>query len=356
MEPTANPFDIIQYIQTPAFIVNEDDVIIKTNDTAGRLGIKTGISVTSLITHGLDDYRHLTSGKLLIQLSIGQAWISIIEKQRVFCLEDRYPSPALRAFALVAQNLRSPLSNALSGTELLLQTESLQEDISLRQKLGEINRALYQMIRAISNMSDVTDMCSSFKTHFSIHDVTAIFDDFFEKAAKLVKSSNRILKFTNLKQELHLNVDPDLLERLFLNLISNAIKFSPEKSEIKVSLKKTDNRFSLIVENNILDGHTGVYGQAFSRFLREPGIESSKYGLGLGMLVISTVVSAHHGTVLMRSTPKTGVKITVTIPTRTSTTLQVKTPISFVEGYTGGIDNYLVELSDVLPSRYYEFP
>lgn len=353
MEPTANPSQMLQYIHQPAFLA-KDGVIIETNTAASNLQIQTGTNVLTLITQGAEDYEVFTSGKLYLELQQGRAWVSTCDNIHLFCLESLYASPELRAFALAAQHLRLPLSNAVSGTELLMQEDAMQQNVELKRQLGQINRSLYQMIRAICNMSDVSQLGfdSNAKTEF--RNVTAIFSEIFEKATVLSEEAERVLKFRNLRSCIESFVDAQLLERMVLNLISNAIKFSPTRSTILATLKQNGNRLSLSVENSIQDGQTGIYGNAFNRFLREPGLDSGQAGIGLGMAVISRIISAHGGTVLLDTVKKNSVKVTVSIPIRTTCENALKSPVILLDGYTGGIDSYLVELSDVLPNHYYE--
>lgn len=353
MRSTANPIDIIQYIPKPAFIV-KNGTVMDANEAAIKLQINRGTPIVELITQGLAEYDALTTGKLYLQLKIGAAWVSVHEDVHLFCLEDSYSSPELRAFALAAQHLRMPLSNAVSGMELLTQNETVQECTELKQQLGQINRSLYQMIRAVCNMSDVSQLGAIHSVHLQIQNVASVFAEFFEKADTITKDSQRTLEFHNLKKNISCAIDAQLLERMFLNLISNAIKFSPDDSIIKVTLKQKENRFMLTVENAIHNHCNGAYGDAFARFLREPGLDSNQTGIGLGMSIISRAVAVHQGTVLLNMVQKKRIKVTVSLPINTICNTDVQSPMIYPESYTGGIDSFLIELSDVLPSHYYE--
>lgn len=352
MEPTANPEQIIQYIQQPAFLV-KDGIVTVANDAACKYQIKVGTPIIGLITLGTDDYLSFSSGKLYLELKTGRAWVSVCGDTHLFCMDESYSSPELRAFALAAQHLRAPLSNAVSGTELLLKSDTLQNE-DLKKQLGQINRSLYQMIRAVCNMSDASQLGAWGNIKFELQNVTSVFDEIFEKAANLTKDADRAPEFLSLKENIDCVMDAHLLERAILNLISNAIKFSPVGSKIQMTLKKRDNRLMLTVKNNIQDGNSGIYGNAFSRFLRQPGLESGQIGIGLGMSIVSRAVAAHQGTVLFDAARKDCARVILSIPIRVNCDTTVKSPITLIGGYTGGFDSYLVELSDVLPDGFYE--
>lgn len=352
MEPTANPEQLIQYISQPAFLV-KNEIVIEANDAAKNNQIKIGTSVKEYITLGTAEYEAYSSGKLYLELKCGRAWVSNCNGIHLFCLDDSYSLPELRAFALAAQHLRTPLSNAVSGTELLIKDDSLQND-SLKKQLGQINRSLYQLIRTVCNMSDISYLGTTGSIKTELQNATSVFSEIFEKAANLTENAERTLKFRSIKQTVLCAIDAQLLERAVLNLISNAIKFSPVNSTIQAALQHIENRLILTIENNIQDGITGLYGNAFNRFLRDPGIECGQIGIGIGMSIISRAVAAHGGTVLLNTSRKNSVKVMLSIPIRTNIEPVVQSEIVVVGGYTGGIDNYLIELSDVLPAHFYK--
>ncbi len=352
MEPTANPEQLIQYISQAAFLV-KDGIVIEANQAATTQQIKIGAPVKEFITLGAEEYEAYSSGKLYLELRTGRAWVSDCNGVHLFCMDDSYSLPELRAFALAAQHLRTPLSNAVSGTELLIQNESLQND-ELKKQLGQINRSLYQLIRAVCNMSDISQLGTTGNLKLELQNASSVFNEIFEKAANLTENAGHTLKFRSLKQSVDCVMDVQLLERAVLNLISNAIKFSTVGSTIQAAINQKGNRLSLTIKNSIQDGIKGIYGNAFRRFLREPGIECGQLGIGLGMSIVSRAVAAHSGTVLLNTSGKNNVKIIVSIPIQTTGEPILQSDIILLGGYTGGIDNYLIELSDVLPDHFYE--
>ena len=354
MKPTANPVEMIDFIQQAAFLV-KDGVVIKTNRAAAELHIQIGTSILELITLGVNDYESYTSGKLFLELKYGRAWVSCCKDTHVFCLENNISSPELRALALAGQNLRLPLSNAIFTANTILHSDAIQQNAELRQQLGQINRSLYQMIRDVCNMTDVAQINASHNPRFEMRDVASVFAEIMEKATTLTACTRKELSFKNLQHNVQCLIDSQLLERAVLNLISNALKFSPANSIIQITLKQNNKRLILSVKNDTLPGQDSISGNEFSRFLREPGIESNQFGLGLGMSVICSVASAHLGTVLFNISRKNTALVTFSIPIRTESDAILKSAEMVPGGYTGGIDTHLIELSSILPSSYYEF-
>lgn len=353
MKQTADPAQIIQLIPQPAFLV-KGGIVTEANEAAEKRQIRPGASVLELIRIGLEEYQNLSSGKLYLELTSGRTWVTIYGDHHLFCLDDAYTLPELRAFALAAQHLRQPLSNAITGTDLLMQNTALLEDSALKQQLGQINRSLHQLVRAVCNMSDVSQLGLTGSSRPEIRNISAAIDEIFEKATALTKESGYVLNFRGIQTNIDCAVDVPLLERAILNLISNAMKFSPSGSTIQARLKRNGNRLSLTVENPISGENRCTFSNEFMRFLREPGIEGGQSGIGLGLSVISNIASAHRGTILADTAQKNHARIVISLPITTNPDSVVRSPILIPGGYTGGIDSYLIELSDVLPSKFYE--
>ena len=107
----------------------------------------------------------------------------------------------------------------------------------------------------------------------------------------------------------------------------------------------------------VLDSGSGIAQQIrssiFHRYLRQPGIEDSRWGLGLGMVLIRSAAASHGGTVLIDSPTGAGTRVTMTLAIRQRTEAALRSPILRVD-YAGERDHGLIELSDSLPAALYE--
>jgi K+-sensing histidine kinase KdpD len=208
------------------------------------------------------------------------------------------------------------------------------------------------MLRVISNMSDAARYARETDGRFEMRNVPALFQEIFSKAGELVEQTDVKLRFQNLEKELYSLVDPEKLERAIYNLLSNAVKFTPRGGSIEIKLTQRGNKLYLTVQDTGSGVDPKVRGNVYSRYLRQPGLEDGRFGIGLGMVLIRSAASAHNGTVLMEHPEGMGARITMTMTIRqTSTTL--RSNILKVD-YAGERDHGLIELADSLPSRLYE--
>jgi hypothetical protein len=118
-------------------------------------------------------------------------------------------------------------------------------------------------------------------------------------------------------EEVQINVDKAMMERVIYNLIENAIRYTPEGGKIKITLTRDENEVRLI----ICDTGVGIAKENLEKiFEKFFGIEITgihdKRGLGLGLYIVRNFVTAHGGRVFAESGgPGKGSTFTVTLPT-----------------------------------------
>ena len=206
MEYASQIAEMLETLVCPAFTV-ESGIIVQANQAAQERGIQPATAVTDIISIGAEEYKQYTAGKLCLTLSVHgipySATVTCSDSYHIFCLESEYAKPELRAFALVAQQLREPLANAINGAEQLLPSAGIQNDSEAKQQLGQINRSLYQMLRAVSNMSDAAQYANCLCAHLHNCELTGIFRETLEKSSALAAAAERTLNYTLPKQAVY---------------------------------------------------------------------------------------------------------------------------------------------------------
>jgi heavy metal sensor kinase len=108
--------------------------------------------------------------------------------------------------------------------------------------------------------------------------------------------------------------DGEWLERLLLNLLDNAFKFTPRGGEVIVTLAQTDGMARLEVRDTGIGMSPDVLPHVFERFYRaDPARSSSAFGVGLGLSLVKWIVDRHHGSIAATSEPGRGSAFTVHI-------------------------------------------
>ena len=143
-------------------------------------------------------------------------------------------------------------------------------------------------------------------------------------------------------------IDRDRLERMMLNLLSNAFKFTPKGGRITLEVRIEAQR----VELRLTDTGCGIAPElletVFDRYLHTERVDPPPHGLGLGLPICRRIAQEHEGSLLLTSRPGEGTTVTVSLPNRKVKYQELN---SFIVDYSGGFNRTLLELSDALPKQ-----
>ncbi len=217
----------------------------------------------------------------------------------------------------VSHELRTPITGIRGQLEVALFTAKTTDQYreAMFNSLQDIDR-LSQIVRALLLLSQAeSGQLVLQKSRMNLCEVVDDLVDQFQIPAEAAG--------VRLTAVLPPNCDADVdrvqIERMITNLLSNALKFTPEGGEVKVLLESHPDAMELIVQ----DTGRGIPTIAehlphiFDRFYRVPGkgtAPSPEQGLGLGLSFVAWIVKAHDGTIEVESTPGAGTKFTIRLP------------------------------------------
>lgn len=355
MEQLKDTMAMLDLLIRPAFCV-KDGVIVHINQAAENLALELGTPITGLFSTGQEEYKEFSNGCLYLTLKLSgvirSASVIRMDSFDVFILEEGAEQAELKAMALAAQNLREPLSGIMTAADSLFPAIEQIDNPALSEQVSRINRGLFQMLRILGNMSDADRYQSNSACHQEVRDVTALFQDLFDRITGKLEQTGIDIHFKNLNQSIYCQVDSEKLERAVYNMISNAVKFTPKGGRIEVSVIRRGIKLYFTVQDSGRGIPENLRSSVYSRFLRQPGLEDGRYGIGLGMVLIRAAATAHGGTVLIEQPTGQGMRITITLPIRQNKNGILRSPILNVD-YAGEWDHSLIELADALPAELY---
>lgn len=344
MEQRTEEIELLELLPRPVFCAKEG-LITRLNQPARKLYLREGLRVDALMEAGNENYAAFSGGLLYVTLTIhGQSFGASVVRmgdEDLFTLDQQFESEQLRVLALAARELRAPLTDAM------LAAEQLSQDDVVR---GKLNRSLYQLLRVIGNMSDASGSSLSF--HPERRNVNAVFREIAEKITALSGTSGTEIIYTGLQTECSCVFDRQLMERAVLNMVSNALKFTPAGGTIHLLLRASGKQFCF----SVTDTGSGIpekeQATLFSRYLREPCLEDSRHGIGLGMLLIRNTAALHKGAVLIDHPAGSGARVTITFRSVGDDTALLHNALLAAD-YAGEQDHALIELSEFLPYDKY---
>jgi two-component system heavy metal sensor histidine kinase CusS len=199
----------------------------------------------------------------------------------------------------IAHEIRTPITNLVTQTEIALSQDRTQKELEdvLYSSLEEYNR----MTKMVSDMlflaqADNNQLISDRVIFDLSSEVIKVFD-FFEAWAE---ERNIMLKLNGIP--CLIEGDPQMFRRAINNLLSNALRYTPEGQTVTVSIREQENYFDLIVENPGKPIPEEHLSRLFDRFYRvDPSRQRKGEGSGIGLAIVKSIVAAHHGKVHVES-------------------------------------------------------
>lgn len=233
-------------------------------------------------------------------------------------LEQQIDKMKLDFFANLSHELRTPINLILSSLQVLdLKIDNLDTVTSeyFNKYLSIINQNGKRLLKLVNNLIDTTKLDSGcFDYSPKNSDIISCIENICLSTSSFVNTNNLDIIFdTNIEEKI-VSFDQDNMERIILNLISNAIKFNKPNGTINVTVTCEDNIKISIKDTGIgipedkLESIFGRFEQVNSHSKRE------KEGSGIGLALVKSLVEIHNGTISVNSKVGEGSEFIVTLP------------------------------------------
>lgn len=356
MEDNIEIMEMLDLLTRPALYVH-NGCISGANRSAQQRGFSVGTAINDILHTGAQDYAALTSGCLYLTVAQADtlygASVQKIGDGTVFILEEESSYSELQALALAAQELRAPLSGVMTAADRLAGQAVSTRDSVAAEHLAHVNRGLFQILRIVSNMSDAISYTNNSLPPRETRDLCAVCEEIFAGAEDYLGQAQIHLSFTNADEPIFTAADDEKLERAIYNLLSNAAKFTPKGGQISAKLTRKGGFAYLTIQDSGCGVDPEVRGSIFTRYLRQPGIEDGRWGIGLGLVLARSVAALHGGTLLVEYGESGGTRFTMSMAIRNGASGTLHSPVLTFD-YAGERNHTLIELSDVLPSKLYK--
>lgn len=212
----------------------------------------------------------------------------------------------------VSHELRTPLASVLGFAELLLKKELKPE--RQQRYLATIYQEATRLTALINDFLDLQRMESGRQT-YEVENVAV--DQVIQEIFGLYQVQSPLHRFElDLKTEQTVVYgDQAKLRQVFVNLISNAVKYSPHGGHVRVSCRQDGNRLLVEVQDEGLGIPSEAIPHLFTKFYRVDNSDRREIGgTGLGLAIVREIVHMHHGEIAVTSESGKGSTFTVTLP------------------------------------------
>ncbi len=259
------------------------------------------------------------------------------EKQQIKQLNQE----KLVFFTNVSHEFRTPLTLIISHIDILLQKYSLNP--SIYNQITKIRKNAQQMNKLISELLEFRKLEQNYGTiQIKQQDIIVFLKEIYLSFVDYAQQRNINYEFKLPELSVLCWFEPQLMEKVFFNLLSNAFKYTSDKGNIILSGEITNSDIKI----NITDTGIGISEQdkdkIFARFFQADNQEkkgSLFSGTGIGLALTRTIVEKHHGEITVKSVVGEGSTFTVRLPRRKDVFLNDKN----VQFYTQDSE------SDIIP-------
>jgi len=224
---------------------------------------------------------------------------------------------ALRRFTADASHeLKTPLTVLRAGVERAITTPNLPQDTlaTLEETLQEIKR-MTELVDALLTLARADEGIAPL--HREPVDLRAIVEEVRETGELLAEESGVRVDVATPPEPMVVSVDATRIRQLILNLLTNAVKYTPPGGTVRMQLGAADGRVILSVADTGIGIAPGDLPHIFDRFWRADSARTrtgERPGAGLGLAISKWIAEAHGGRIDVVSRPGRGTTFTVTLP------------------------------------------
>lgn len=243
-------------------------------------------------------------------------WIGAITQIQKIKEEEERKEGFLK---MASHELKTPLTSIKGYTYLLLERlreakEDLPESIRLIPSLERIDSQITRLTRLISEMVDLSRVQES-KLELQMESFSL--NHMVEESVQDIRYSSTTARIKIDHQvSLALNGDRDRISQVLINLITNAIKYSPNDGDIEVKVfQKREDMASVSVKDHGIGINMEDQQNIFERFFRVSGKDEKTYtGFGIGLFLAKEIMTRHNGDIRVKSEKGKGSVFTFSLP------------------------------------------
>lgn len=217
----------------------------------------------------------------------------------------------------ISHDLRSPLNIILSILQCYKdEYKDIKKGNQNQEHIESIKRNSYKILKLVNNLIDTTKLE---KNHYSINrenlDIINLIEWNISSMDKYAKQKDISLVFDTNVEECVMALDPEAVDRIIMNLISNAIKFSPQGSCIYINTWKSINQLTISIKDQGIGIPKDEQETIFNRFVQSSKSKKSENtGSGIGLDLVRYLTKAHNGSIELRSEENKGSEFIIKLP------------------------------------------
>ncbi|MDU4589425.1 PAS domain S-box protein [Clostridium butyricum] len=257
-------------------------------------------------------------------------------------------------FANMSHEFKTPLNIILTTVQvlydkLIVQDNNIDNLQMIKKYLKGIKQNSYRLLKIVNNIMDITKIDSGiYNLELGNYNIISIVEDIVISLSGYLKENKRNIIFDTMEEEVILSCDPMKIERIMLNLLSNALKYTNENGNIDViiDIDKGSNEVIINVKNDGDRISEDDKERIFERFTQSQNLFTRKAeGTGIGLFLVKLLVEQHGGRIYVDTSEEIGTKFVFTLPI--TLVEEKKENYTYTKQIVSKVEKYDIEFSDI---------
>jgi len=255
-----------------------------------------------------------------------------------------------KLFVNMSHELNTPLNIIYSSAQLMelyITNDSIETDkVKIIKCVNSIKQNCFRLRKLVNNLLDLSEIkTGSLNLNLSNENIVEVIENMVQLSAEFLSGMKLNLIFDSNVEEKIIAFDVEKIERVILNLISNAIKFSNPGEKIFINLIDKCETVEISVKDNGIGMEKLFQERIFERFSQvDKSLSRSAEGSGIGLSFVKSIIDMHDGRVSVESKVGEGSVFKFELPNKTLD--ESNNPFKFTN-YNDKIEMISIELSDI---------
>lgn len=227
-------------------------------------------------------------------------------------------------FANLSHEFKTPLNIILSTVQLVMNYIEVNNEYPnynmFNKCLSNIKQNSYRILKIANNLIDMSKIDGNFYSiNMGNYNIVEVVENIVQSLAEYMKDNKRNIIFDTIEEEIITACDPDQIERIILNVLSNAMKFTSHGGNIYVDMEVNDRCNKVIIKISN-DGEKINFEdrlRIFERFTQSESLLTRRTeGTGIGLTLVKSLVKLHNGEVYVNTEFEEGTQFCIELPIR----------------------------------------
>lgn len=219
-------------------------------------------------------------------------------------------------YSNISHELRTPINLIYSALQLNEMNLVENNITSIDKRNQVIKQNCLRLIRTINNFIDTNKISEGYlRANMKVYNIVSVIENISLECRSYLEKINSTLIFDSVEEEIYVECDKDMIERVMLNLLSNSVKYGRKGGKVLVDIQEDEDIIVIHVKNNGYTIEKSVQPYIFDKFTKiNKSFNREKEGSGLGLFLVKALLELQGGNIELKSNSKIGSEFIIRLP------------------------------------------